>query len=493
MFQGFVVGLDPGEDADEVRGRMCAGLAEMFDVGWRVQSDDDGVGRYLVPVSGLDVAPGRAWDAVYALKAEHGVEVRPDFWVARDREIDLDLLEDSEPEPADLLDAAEQVEAGWHLEALNILEARAQFPGAMGEGILIGHPDTGITDHPCLHGIIDRERARSFIDDSFDQGNVLTWPHGTGTASVLAGCALQGVEIGVAPRAKVVPLRVCKKPMVLNPRPIADAIRHATQSGCAVISISLGTLPSPALRQAVRDAVDRGVIIVAAAGNYTGRLAIYPAEYDEVISMGAYGPGFRRRGWASTASNIDFWGPGEQIFAAGWSKAVGTVTQGLVMLQSTWGTSYATACVAGIAAMWLSHHGWENVKQAVGAENVSSTFRECLRQSLTVHGYRTLRSPDALKVLQTPIDGLTEPPPPPEFDRWRSYLESLGIVDSTHEDIDASMRLARYVPEIHSAVESADVRPTSLSELLAAVQTGASTTLRTSVAAVREDWESAHA
>src|SRR4029450_5320445 len=79
--------------------------------------------------------------------------------------------------------------------------------------------------------------------------------------------------------------------------PVAAAIEHATRVECDVITMSLGGPPSLAGHAAVRNAVAKGGIVLAAAGNCV-RIVVYPARYDAVIAVaGGNVAGEPGRGW----------------------------------------------------------------------------------------------------------------------------------------------------------------------------------------------------
>ena len=95
-------------------------------------------------------------------------------------------------------------EAAWGLEHIDIPQVWKQ--GLTGEGVSVGHLDTGIDPkHPDLEGRISAWEA-------FDQfGHELTGTprydsgfHGTHTAGTIAGGAGSGVSVGVAPGARLV-------------------------------------------------------------------------------------------------------------------------------------------------------------------------------------------------------------------------------------------------------------------------------------------------
>jgi cyanobactin maturation PatA/PatG family protease len=133
---------------------------------------------------------------------------------------------------------------------------------------------------------------------------------------------------------------------------LARAINQAVQAGAHVINISGGELtPSgtahPLLTNTVRDCANRGVLIMASAGNEGCDCLHIPGALPSVLAVGA----MNAQGAPSDYSN---WGRryqtqgilalGENILGA--SPGGGTVTRS--------GTSYATPEVAGVAALLLS-------------------------------------------------------------------------------------------------------------------------------------------
>ena len=99
---------------------------------------------------------------------------------------------------------------------------------------------------------------------------------------------------GPALHSDIVPLRVTKKGLFLpapvllmgGMRRLRDAIDFAVSIDCHVISMSLGGLPSKAVRKAVRRAIDANVIVLAAAGNRV-ETVVWPARYPETIAVAA--------------------------------------------------------------------------------------------------------------------------------------------------------------------------------------------------------------
>ncbi|HVF62554.1 MAG TPA: S8 family serine peptidase, partial [Casimicrobiaceae bacterium] len=275
----------------------------------------------------------------------------------------------------------------WSIERSRILHAWnvATSTTTQGGGVRIAHPDTGITSHDELSASnVDLAAGYDFVEDDPDATDPLlpgNPGHGTSTASVIVsdfepqGSA--GVS-GVAPRATLIPLRVSTKVAHFSWTRLTDAIDHAVANNAHAISMSLGgPLPSFVLHDAIEDAVGAGVILVAAAGNQWP-FVVFPARYDEVIAVAASACNDQR--WAASASggDVDITAPGESVWRAE------TSTSGAFHLSRSSGTSYATAQVAGIAALWLAHHGRSALIGRYGVGNVSAVFKELL----TTHGFR---------------------------------------------------------------------------------------------------------
>jgi serine protease len=158
-------------------------------------------------------------------------------------------------------------------------------------------------------------------------------------------------------------------------RGLRRAIDHAVAKGAHVISMSLGgPTPSPALRDAVRRAVDAGVIVLAAAGNPV-RVVVFPAAYEEVIAVAA--SNVRDAEWSGSCRGdaVDITAPGESVWRA-------TVARGNPFTFSVArgnGTSFAVATTAGVAALWVSFHGFDNLVGRYGRGQIARVFKSLLQ------------------------------------------------------------------------------------------------------------------
>ena len=275
-----------------------------------------------------------------------------------------------------------QVQRAWRLAIPN-----PEAGKALGEGIVIGHPDTGYTRHPEIWNPVAAanrvlwHEGHDFFDRSDDPADKLDGQnpgHGTATSSVIMAGAdtANGDRVdGVAPMAKLIPLRVTNRVVILKPGNLAEAIHFAIEKKCHVISISLGgTIRSRTLHRAVQRAIENGIIVLAAAGN-VWPWVVYPARFDEVIAVAACN--CDNKVWRSSASGaaVDIAAPGESVWVARTERRNGRLEY---YRDRGSGTSFAVATAAGACALWLGFHGRAELIKRYGLRNIASVFREVL-------------------------------------------------------------------------------------------------------------------
>jgi len=152
----------------------------------------------------------------------------------------------------------------------------------------------------------------------------------------------------------------------------------ATDHGARVISMSLGGGPSPGIQDAMRYALARNVVVLAAAGNNgaSGDAAVYPAAYPEAIAVAAFDENLDRSPFSNTGSYVDVSAPGSDILST-WS----TSTRAYAVAS---GTSMATPYASAEAALIISRNRslsaaavtsiLESTARAAGAPGVDPQF-----------------------------------------------------------------------------------------------------------------------
>lgn len=238
----------------------------------------------------------------------------------------------------------------WHLKAAG---APAAWDSTRGAGVTVAIIDTGIAPVDDLDPA-RLLRGHNFLtggDDAADDHG-----HGTHVAGTVAQTTDNGVGVaGMAPLARLLPLKVLGADGSGTSVGIADAIRWAADHGARVLNLSLGGgSRSAAMAHAVAYARSRGCVVVCAAGNGGRRGVSYPAAYPGAIAVSAVGPQGRLAPYSS-------YGPEVRIAAPGGDKSQGEEAG---VLQETidpssgkgvyrWfqGTSMAAPHVSGAAAL----------------------------------------------------------------------------------------------------------------------------------------------
>ncbi|MFJ8263799.1 S8 family peptidase [Rummeliibacillus sp. NPDC094406] len=214
--------------------------------------------------------------------------------------------------------------------------------------------DTGIDrNHPELKGSV--VKSTNIINP---MNTTTPDTHGTHVAGIIAGKKDNGIGgYGLDPAAKILSLDVFDGGFWTFDYTIANAILEAVDEGADVINMSLGgSVPSEVLQEAIDKAISKGVIVVAAAGNEASDMAVYPAKYEGVISVGSINKEKKLSDYSSYGPSTDVVAPGEDVYSSFYDLQKGSTFTKLS------GTSMASPVVAGTVALLLSKH--PNLKPA---------------------------------------------------------------------------------------------------------------------------------
>lgn len=227
-------------------------------------------------------------------------------------------------------------------------------------GIVIATIDTGVNAIPDLQNAL--VPGWDFVDNDGEAQD--THSHGTRVASVIAARGNNGIGMtGHCWGCRIMPIRVTAGGSVSAER-IAAGINWATEHGARIINVSLSRVGSPDATeaQAVRNAIDRGVVVIASAGNSGTETPQYPGAYPGVLAVGA----------TDDADALYFWssrGPWVALTAPGCHM----VTDATTPPGTICGTSFTPAAVSGVAGLLLSRNPSLTANQVVGA--LTSTAR----------------------------------------------------------------------------------------------------------------------
>lgn len=335
----------------------------------------------------------------------------------------------------------------WHYPFINLPQAWDLETGS--ENVVVATVDTGVmSDHPDLLGkllpgfdfISDLNRAADgdgLDADPTDPGDPANPEnsaafHGTHVAGTIGANSNNGEGVsGVAWGVKIMPLRAVGA-VDGNVADVAEAIRYAAgllnASGqvpvqpADIINMSLGTIDfSQTLADAISDASQAGVILLAAAGNESSNVPQYPAALPEVISISAVDATRQRASYSNFGSSIGVAAPGggsEDINGDAFPDAVlstlgdGTGKRNYLFLQ---GTSMACAHFSGVVALMESTYKRNNqnltpsvLKNFLSNGALTQDIGASGRDDIYGHGLV-----DAYKAVAAAVGGATGTAPPP--------------------------------------------------------------------------------
>lgn len=224
------------------------------------------------------------------------------------------------------------------------IDADLLWPSNTGAGVRVAVLDTGIDlDHPDLVGNIkggfNAVNPHKKADD--DNG------HGTHVAGIIAAANNSIGVVGVAPSASLYAVKVLGASGSGYLSDIIEGLGWCADKGIQVVNMSLGTSSDvQSLHDAIAAAADRGIVLVAAAGNNGpgADTVLYPAKYPEVIAVAATDQTDAAAYFSSTGPAVELAAPGVNIYS--------TVKGGGYAYMS--GTSMATPHVSGTAALVIA-------------------------------------------------------------------------------------------------------------------------------------------
>ena len=226
----------------------------------------------------------------------------------------------------------------WHLPKIQAPQGWDITTGAASFPIAI--IDSGVdADHPDLASKL--MTGRNFLDGSVNTDD--THGHGTSVAGAAAAASNNGTGIsGVAWGSPIMPLQVFNSTTSALYSTIASAITWATDNGAKVINISMaGSTSSLTMENAINYAWNKGVIVVASAGNSSTSAPYYPAACKNVVSVSATTSSDLKASWSNFGATVDVAAPGASIYTTTKGGGYGSVN----------GTSFSSPITAGLVAL----------------------------------------------------------------------------------------------------------------------------------------------
>jgi len=294
------------------------------------------------------------------------------FSFSDDDDDDDDGARDADPNKPDRMKPNDPLyKHQWHMGMVNAEQAWAR---TLGEGVIVAVLDTGVSPGKLGNEKTKFKRVPDLKETEFVDGynfvNNNKDPsdghgHGTHVAGTIAQSTNNAFGVaGLAPKAKIMPIKVLSDGGSGTLGAISSGIRWAADHGAKVINMSLGGGGySATMANAVKYAHDKGVIVVCAAGNGGREKVEYPAAYPGAFAVSALGPDEKLAFYSSYGKEL-------AIAAPGGDTRVDLNQDGIPdgVLQDTiargdpnkhgffpfQGTSMATPHVAGAAALVAS-------------------------------------------------------------------------------------------------------------------------------------------
>lgn len=242
---------------------------------------------------------------------------------------------------------------------LDIINVKKMWDKSIkGKGVNVAIIDSGcdIEHEELKDNIIG---VYNFTTDDNKEVNMVTdyLGHGTHVAGIIGSCNKK-YDIGVAPEANLLILKVINKKGIGNTADLINAIKYAinwrdpNNNRVDVINLSLGTTKdNPELREIINEAIKNNIVIVAAAGNNgdgqfeTDEIS-YPGFYLDVFQIGATDENNVPTIFSNSNQFIDYVAPGNEVFS----------TYPLNQYASLSGTSMAAPHATGAIALIKNYY-----------------------------------------------------------------------------------------------------------------------------------------
>ena len=197
----------------------------------------------------------------------------------------------------------------WNLTQI---EASKGWNFSGGEDVIIAILDTGVDPN---HLDLNDKILKGF--NAFDESDEFSDSHGHGTHVAGVAAALTNNVTGIAGvswKSRILPVKVLNEKGEGSSYEVAKGIYWAVENGAQVINMSLGDYyDAEVLYDAIRFAYNNDVVLIAASGNDNVEDPMYPAQYDEVLTVAAVDDARNRAFFSNYGQHVDVSAPGTHI------------------------------------------------------------------------------------------------------------------------------------------------------------------------------------
>ncbi len=232
----------------------------------------------------------------------------------------------------------------WSLPKVGAPQAWDRTQGSA--AVKVAVVGTGVTSNlPDLQGQLG-PAYNAISPGGTTQDDFGTYGDGTAAAGVIGAVTNNGVDMaGVAWRVTLLPVKVCDLTGNCPNAALANGINWAVTNGAQIVNIGVALNPTASssdVTAAVSNALARGVLVVASAGNYAGYVG-YPANLSGVIAVGSTD---------ATDTVASFSGRGSQLSLVAPGVSVMSLARQGCCISFT-GSEFAAAHVSGSLALLL--------------------------------------------------------------------------------------------------------------------------------------------
>ncbi|MCA1594192.1 MAG: S8 family serine peptidase [Acidobacteria bacterium] len=297
--------------------------------------------------------------------------------------------------PVTVKAATATAKATWGLRELGIEKLWKE--GLTGEDIAVGHLDTGVDGK---HAAI-KKRIAAFAEFDFEGERVAkssphdSGRHGTHTAGTICGGKVNGMSIGVAPKAELHSGLVIEGGQVLLR--LLAGMEWALEQEVRVLSMSLGIRGfTPFLLDVTKNIRQSGALPVFAIGNEGVGTSRSPGNYAEALSVGAIDRSKRVANFSSSTTFQRSEEPNQPNVVAPGVDIISAKPGGGVLSMN--GTSMATPHVAGVAALLFQAKPDASVEEVEDAIQTTCTLLQ--NESQLRYGFGLINPRAALEKLR---------------------------------------------------------------------------------------------
>lgn len=241
----------------------------------------------------------------------------------------------NEDDEKELLPNDKGYNAQYYLKEINAPKA---WTITTGNSILVAVLDTGVdAKHPDLEGKVIGRSGTEYADLNDEIS------HGTGIAGIIAANTnnIQGIA-GISWNTRILSIKITDEYGQSRVSDVISALEAVYQSGAKIVQISLSTNQySEALKNAIQEAQNKGILIISTGGNTGINETRYPAGFNGVIGTGSIAENKELESYSTKGEHISLVAPGTDIYTTSLNYSYEKLS----------GTSFSAPQVAGTAAL----------------------------------------------------------------------------------------------------------------------------------------------